>query len=175
MSAVIVDTILVFHVVFALVWLGAMIAGIFPALRLIRAQATDPSRDDPAIFRRGIVLSRIIAGAGGVAVVFGLALYYYINFVDMAFATSASGLPLIGTGAALGLIAFILSTYQSPKLRRGYKYRIQQASTAAGIPGQASPNVSQTTRNQLPPRYLILITPVILLLALVLMVIGSSI
>jgi hypothetical protein len=174
MSAAILDTILAIHVIFALVWLGAMIAGIFPALRLLRAGATDSARD-PAIFGRGIVLSRVVAGAGGLAVVFGIVLYYYINFVDKTFATSASGLPLIGTGAGLGLIAFILSTYQSGKLRRGYKARIQQAGSATGTHGPTAPSSAQTSKNGFPPRYLILVTPVVLLVALVLMIIGSSI
>ena len=81
MSTAIFDSILAVHVIFALAWLGTLIAGIFPALRLLNANVGDPARD-PAIFRRGIVLSRLVAVTGGIAVLFGLVLYYYIDFVD---------------------------------------------------------------------------------------------
>jgi hypothetical protein len=170
MSGAIFDTLLVIHVIFALAWLGSMIAGIFPALTLINAKASNAST-----FKRGLVLSRIIAGTGGIAVVFGVALYYYINFVDKTYATSASGLPLIGAGAAFGVIAFALSTYESSKLRRGYRARIEQASSMTGTQTATVPGTIQPTTGQGPPKSLVLVTPVVLVVALVLMVIGSMI
>jgi hypothetical protein len=145
-----------------------MIAGIFPALKLLNASSTDTASNSTTAFKRGIMLSRVVAGAGGVALIFGIILYYYIYFVDKAYATSASGIPFVGAGAAFGVVAFILSTYQSPKLRKAYKAGIMKASSS----NQSS---SQPSKMNLPSRTMIIVTPIILVVALVLMVVGSSI
>ncbi len=116
------------------------------------------------------MLSRIVASVGGIALVFRIILYYYINFVDKTYATSSSGLPLIGAGAAFGIVAFVLFTYQSPKLRKACREKIMLASSAPQ--GSTTVPVSKT---DLPSRTLLIVTPIILIGALVLMVVGSSI
>ena len=113
------------------------------------------------------MLSRIVASVGGIVLVFRIILYYYINFVDKTYATSSSGLP---SGAAFGIVAFVLFTYQSPKLRKAYKEKIMLASSAPQ--GSTTAPVSKT---DLPSRTLLIVTPIILIGALVLMVVGSSI
>ncbi len=54
MSGAIVGALLLIHAIFALVWLGTMIAGIFPALRLLKADGTNMASNSASSFKRGL-------------------------------------------------------------------------------------------------------------------------
>lgn len=161
MSAAIFDTLLILHVIFALVWLGALFAALSPTLKLYKGSSLDSSSA-----RRGIMLRGLIAGAGGISVIVGIILYYYIVQVDTAFAPSSTGIIFLASGAILGAIAFILSTIQTRSLRMAFKERVAQPS------GTVSTTTS-TQRAGLPPRALVIATPIILVLALLLMLAGG--
>lgn len=77
MSSSIFDLILVLHAVFALAWLGTLLAGLSPTLKLYG------SSGDALTFRRRMMLRRLIAGTGGIAILMGFLLYYYIAAVEV--------------------------------------------------------------------------------------------
>jgi hypothetical protein len=109
----------------------------------------------------------LTAAAGGLTVLIGAGFYYYINIYRTAYATSASGLPLVDTGAALGLIVFAWQMAQGSRIRKSLKATIN---ASGGATTQA-----QTTRNatSLPKRWMLIAPPVLLLLAFILMIGGS--
>jgi uncharacterized membrane protein len=184
LSQVIFDILLILHIVTALAWLGALFAGLFPALKLYGPS----SAGDAPAFRRGMMLRRLISGVGGLAVLFGIILLYYISAVDKSLAPSSTGLPILAAGALLGLVAFALSMMQTRPLQRAFEARIeqqqsppppqQQQAQPSSPSSSARPMVATTSNLQarvqkLPPKGLVISTPVILLVALVLMVAGS--
>jgi hypothetical protein len=111
----------------------------------------------------------LTAAAGGLTVLVGAGFYYYINIYRTAYATSPSGLPLVDTGAALGLIVFAWQMAQGSRIRNSLKATI----AAAGVAGGAATSVQTTSASTLPKRWMLIAPPVILLLAFILMIGGS--
>ncbi len=172
MSSTIFGIILGLHAIFALVWLGALLAGLSPSLKLCRSS----SLVDVSIFRRGMLLRQLIAGSGGAAVVMGLLLYYYVTAVDKSFAPSSVGELLVITGASLGAVVFIVSTMQSRGLRAAFKSRIEQGTLgmlSRGAQASTIGPVRPSNSEKLPSKGLLISMPIVLMIALLLMVAGS--
>lgn len=169
MSSTTFDVILGLHAIIALVWLGSLLAGLSPSLKLYGSSA------DVSAFKRGLMLRWLIAGSGGVAVIMGLLLYYYVAAVAKSFAPSSSGAPLVAAGAILGALVFIVSTLQSRSLRIAFKARIEQSMGAlsGGIHASTIGPVRPSNSQKLPSKGLLISMPIILVVALLLMIAGS--
>ena len=125
----------------------------------------------PATISRLKTILTVVAASGGLTVLIGLGFYYYVNFYRTEYATSASGLPLVDAGAALGLIAFILQMVSGPRIRRALK-SVSSPATPVGT-GQTPVSGGTSFRTALPPMWLLVLAPILLLLAFALMIGGS--
>lgn len=151
------------HVVFALIWIVGSFISLTALLRLLK-QPTDVSSAKRAR------MSQVLAAAGGgLAVLIGAAFYYYINVYRTAYATSSSGLPLVDSGAALGLIVFAWQMVQGSWIRKSLKATIATAEASGG----ASATVQTTNTPNLPKSWMLIAPFVLLLVAFILMIGGS--
>lgn len=163
MSTLYFDGLLGLHVVFALIWIVGSFISLTALLRLSKQPA------DVSSARRARMSQMLAAAGGGLAVLIGAGFYYYINIYRTAYATSPSGLPLVDSGAALGLIVFAWQMAQGSRIRQSLKTTI--ATTEAS--GGASASVQTSTTSTLPKSWM-LITPFILLLVAFILMIGGS-
>ncbi len=144
----------------ALLW----IAGSFIGLRALLRLSKQPG--DVISVKRARVSQILVSAVGGLTVLIGAGFYYYINIYRTAYATSSSGLPLVDTGAVLGLIAFAWQMAQGSRIRNYLKAAITKSVT--GSEG----TVTQPT-TALPKRWMLIAPPILLLFAFVLMIGGS--
>jgi uncharacterized membrane protein len=158
------DGLLVLHVIFALVWVAAS----FISARAITSLAKST---DQASKNRVLMSQRLVAAAGGLTVLIGLGFYYYVNYYRPAYATSSSGLPFVDAGAVLGILVFIWQMAQGPRIRRAIASMNTGQATTAGSSG-----MSQSTQvaTALPKSWMVFLPGILLILALLLMVAGSS-
>ena len=163
MSSTLFTALLLGHVILALIWLVTLLAALPMTLKLYGTSG------GATTFKRAAMLRGVIAGSGGAALVLGIILIYYVEAVAKSYAPSAVGTPFVAVGALLGAVAFGLSTSQSRSLRVAFKAKMVQKSA---MPSTGASQVS-TSALKLPPRGLIISTPVILVIALLLMIAGS--
>lgn len=102
---------------------------------------------------------------GGLTVLIGLGFFYYINIYRTAYATSSAGLPLVDSGALLGLIVLVWQMSQASRIRNALK--TISASGAASTP-------AQTAKPATIPQSWMLIAPAILLLVAFALMIGGT-
>lgn len=157
------DGLLGLHIIFALIW----IASAFISLRALMTVSRIPS--DTSARQRAIMVQRLVAAAGGLTVLIGIGFYYYINFYRTAYATSPAGLPLIDTGALLGIIVFVWQMAQAPRIRRALKSMTPQENAGASS-SSANPQVN----SGLPKTWMLLVPAFLLVIAFLLMIGGSS-
>ena len=155
------DGLLGLHIVFALLWIAVS----FISARSVMGVIKTPT--DTSLKNRALMSQRLVAAAGGITVLVGAGFYYYINYYRPAYATSASGLPLVISGAVLGVIIFAWQMAMGPRVRR--------ALTSTSMNANSSPNTKpvQTTNNSLPKGWMVLLPAVLLILAFALMIGGS--
>ncbi len=165
MADAIFVTLLFIHIIFVVAWLGASLFGnivLFPLIPRLSPQArSDFSRlVVPGVFRYGLI-------AGMIALADGVLLYIYINVVNLSYATSSVGLPLIQVGAIVGLFAAILvNSIQNNTMRK-----IQKISTQT--PGQDDQRTVGLLQNRL--KIAARTGAALLVIVLILMVVGSNI
>jgi nitric oxide reductase large subunit len=151
------DGLLGLHILFALIWIVTTFIGTTALLQVTR------SPGDSALRKRALLTRTLIAASGGVTVLLGIAFYYYINVYRTIYATGSAGLPLIDTGALVGLIVFAWQMAQGPRIRRALK----EGTTSGGASGPAS-NIAG-----LPKSWMLVLPALLLLVAFALMIGGS--
>jgi hypothetical protein len=159
MSILYFDGLLGLHIIFALIWIIASFLGVSTLLRVSKRPA------DVTSAKRAKTLQMVTAAAGGLAVLIGAGFYYYINFYRTAYATSSTGLPLVDAGAAIGLIAFAWQMAQGSRIRK---------SLTAMIASTGKSDTVQTANISNLPKSWMLITPAILLLVAIILMIGGT-
>jgi hypothetical protein len=156
------DGLLGLHIIFALAWLVVTFVGIQTLLSIAK------SPGNVNLVKRSQTLQSLIAATGGITVLIGIGFLYYVDvYRKSLYGLSGSELPLIGAGAALGLVAFILQMIAGPRIRHALK-----AGMPAATPTQ-TPTPSSSNAMKLPPAWMTLIPAVLLLIALALMIGGS--
>jgi hypothetical protein len=163
MSILYFDGLLGLHIIFALIWIIASFLGVSTLLRVSKRPA------DVTSAKRAKTLQMVTAAAGGLAVLIGAGFYYYINFYRTAYATSSTGLPLVDAGAAIGLIAFAWQMAQGSRIRKSLTAMIASTGGSAG----KSDTVQTANISNLPKSWM-LITPAILLLVAIILMIGGT-
>lgn len=149
------------HLLFAVIWIVTSFVGVVMLLRVVKT----PS--NLSALRNALMLRTLVAASGGLTVLIGAAFYYYVEFYRKSYAISSSGLPLVDTGALLGVIVFIWQTAQGAGIRRSLKAQISALSTTTG---STSSTVSQSgVQSKLPSRAMLIAPPILLLVAFALM------
>jgi uncharacterized membrane protein len=154
------------HITFVVAWLGATIVGnivLFPMIPKLRpeTQAELGQVMVPRLFRFGMIV-------GGIALLVGVALYSYINYVATSYATSVSGLPFIQGGALLGLLILVVHTTIQSSTAKKMKALMAQGPPSA----ETLPRIAGLQRRT---KMLARVGFIILLIVLALMVTGSNI
>jgi hypothetical protein len=153
------DGLLGLHILFALIWIVTTFIGTTALLRVTR------SPGDSGLRKRALFTRTLIAASGGITVLVGIAFYYYVNFYRPIYAISSAGLPLIDTGALLGLIVFGWQMVEGPRIRK--------ALNATKTSSSASPSGANPNTENLPKGWMLVLPAFLLLIAFALMIGGS--
>ena len=171
-------TLLFVHVFAIVAWLGIALFGQTVLLPLF-PRMTPGTRSD-IMTLMGPRMLRFTVIAAGIAMVDGVILYVYINFVSTSLAPSTAGLQTIQLGAILALIAALVGTGYVNSLTK--KVQQMQARMMPG-PTQGAPPMSQGPPSsaqriaQLQKRATVLsrVGTILLVFVLLFMVIGANI
>lgn len=160
MSSLYFDAGLGLHTIFALVW----IIGTFVSLQALLRLSKQPT--DVSSAKRARIAQMLKAVGGGLTVILGLGFYYYINVYRTAYATSSAGLPLVDSGAVLGLIVLIWQMSQASRIRNALK--------ALSATGASTPQIQTTNTATLPKSWMLIVPSILLVLAFLLMIGGTT-